>query len=1017
MNSSRKRVHRTTPPRCNLAHDLHDAVAVAAENPDGARDYILWRLDDEQNAKKAAKANQDRSSSESDSSNKSTAEKTAAIRERAEAAKGPIKANWLYAGGAATFITGDREGCQAWFDRVVNEFPKTPRAEFAMFLNARCAFSAYRTVRGSDVNADMPLTDETKEVRESRQHAVQLFEAFRKKYPRGRLDADALGWLGALAFDAQDYLKALNYYVAQAEAPGHPETLRSAIYNCERTLARIGSAPANETAYALIARHPRMAMAFTYLVLSAPEADNYDGKWDNPADVRKWRRATLPKIAAAVAKQKESYKSDDWQPRYLAMLVYAASGAGNQAQALQLSQIAPDKLNKSEDLLLARGIALQRANKTTEAIECFQTFLRTFPKSVMAPGVRVRLALALQDNHQAGLAVATLCELLPKPERRDSPGASPAKSPNEDDEEEAEGAAPAATPNVLEGRFTGSTYPMGEGEWQLNTSSVYPNLSGADEEQLHQMIDTLINFAPLTELAAAIDHPSFNDVAKRELRAIIAQRYLAEENFAEGRKFATAAAFAPDKLKLIDDLERLTNDKSSGAKEKAEAMMKTGDAWAAARGQLLRAPLDARIHLYHRAYAIPGLTRRDNGQALHYGKVEDQLDDRDELHHAARWWMRAARSAPGSEISAKARLKALEALPPIARASVYAEQRAREIKLEAVSREIYDKLRAESPKSEEAQRKAAYWSVPALPKSDESSDYIPGETGDTAIVSCEDDACSLGYPYTDNEAFQPLLAKLEAPTAPNKYKAEQNLEESVKALRQSVAALKPEDLLNTVKDLDDQLRTNVTGLTDAAAVNCFDDLVQFLSEKEISAEAARIYVNLRLDLLHRARFAEPDPGMAGEDKDETVAAEIDEAAKSSAFRNFQDYLDFCRIALVSGAVSNVDTDIKDPKDPEHPMTYPSRDFPRLEKMTREFLQKYPKSRKCEAAQFVLARSIYSLSCPYIYCVSVHIPGSDPSEEMFDIVKKSYQREPFKADRVMAALDQYRQTVSKRPLQR
>ena len=147
--------------------------------------------------------------------------------------------------------------------------------------------------------------------------------------------------------------------------------------------------------------------------------------------------------------------------------------------------------------------------------------------------------------------------------------------------------------------------------------------------------------------------------------------------------------------------------------------MKTGDAWAGARGQLLRAPLDARIHLYHRAYAINGLTRRENGQALHYGKVEDQLDDRDELHHAARWWMRAARSAPGSEISAKARLKALEALPPIARASDYAEQRAREIKLEAVSREIYDKLRAESPKSAEAQRKAAYWSVPALPKSDE----------------------------------------------------------------------------------------------------------------------------------------------------------------------------------------------------------------------------------------------------------------------------------------------------------
>src|SRR4051812_18073877 len=522
---------------CNLAHDLHDAVAVAVENPNGAREYIVWRLEDEQNAKKTAKANQN-TSSESDGSVKSSSEKTADIRSRAESAKGAIKASWLYAGGAATFVTGDREGCQAWFERVVNEFPKTPRAEFAMFLNARCAFSAYRGMRGADVNADLPPTEESKEVRDSRQHAVQLFETFRKKYPRGRLDADALGWLGALAFDAQDYLKALNYYVAQAETPGHPETLRSAIYNCERTLARVGSAPANETAYALIARHPRMAMAFTYLVLSAPEADNYDGKWDNPGDVRKWRRATLPKIAAAVAKQKEGYKSDDWQPRYLAMLVYAASGAGNQAQALQLSQIAPDKLNKSEDLLLARGIALQRANKTTDAIECFQTFLRTFPKSVMAPGVRVRLALARQDNHQAGLAVAVLCELLPKPEQEPTPAASPAKWPNDEDEEEAEDSAPGL-PNMLESRFTGSTYPTGEAAWQLNTSSVYPNVSGADEEHLHQMIDPLINFGPLIELAAAIDQPAINDVPKPALRTISGQRNWPEENFPEGRKFTT----------------------------------------------------------------------------------------------------------------------------------------------------------------------------------------------------------------------------------------------------------------------------------------------------------------------------------------------------------------------------------------------------------------------------------------------------------------------------------------------
>src|SRR4029077_2353234 len=230
--------------------------------------------------------------------------------------------------------------------------------------------------------------------------------------PHGRFDADALGWLGALAYDSNDYLKALDYYIAQAETPGHPETLMSALYNCEKSLGHLAPKPGGDAAFALIARHPRIAMAFTYLVLASPEADNYDGKWDNPADVRKWRRTILPSIAAAVAKQKDRYKSTDWQPRYLAMLVQAASAGGNHAQALQLSQISPDQLKQSDDLLFARAIALQRANKTPEAIDDFQTFLNTFPKSRMTPGVKIRLALALTDNHRAGDAIATLRDLL-----------------------------------------------------------------------------------------------------------------------------------------------------------------------------------------------------------------------------------------------------------------------------------------------------------------------------------------------------------------------------------------------------------------------------------------------------------------------------------------------------------------------------------------------------------------------------------------------------------------------------
>src|SRR6266436_2051455 len=367
---------------CNLAHDVRDAIAVSAENPSGAREYILERLD--------GNLSGDRKST------------------RAESAKGAIKANWLYLCGARRFAGGDRDECQDWFNRVVKEFPKSPRAEMAMFMSARCAFSATRTM------ADESTEESVKEpaLATARKNAIAKFETLRKRYSRGRFDADALGWLGAVAFDSNEYLKALDYYIAQAETPGHPETLMSAIYNCEKTLGHLAPKPGGDAAFALIARHPRIAMAFTYLVLVSPEADNYDGKWDNPADVRKWRRTILPRIAAAVAKQKDRYKSTDWQPRYLAMLVHASSASGNHAQALQLSQISPDQLNQSDDLLFARAITLQRAGKTHEAIDAFQTFLDAFPKSRMTPGVKIRLALALADNHQAGDAIATLRDLL-----------------------------------------------------------------------------------------------------------------------------------------------------------------------------------------------------------------------------------------------------------------------------------------------------------------------------------------------------------------------------------------------------------------------------------------------------------------------------------------------------------------------------------------------------------------------------------------------------------------------------
>jgi TolA-binding protein len=1030
---------------CNLAHDVRDAVAVSAENPSAAREYILARLDAHLSADE--------------------------IDRRAESATGAIKANWLYWCGAHRFAGGDRQDCQAWFDRVVKEFPKSPRAEMAMFMSARCAFSATRQA--------MDRSEDDEALTKARKIAIGKFETLRKKFPHGRFDADALGWLGAIAFDSNDYLKALEYYIAQAETPDHPETLMSAIYNCEKTLGRLAPKPGGDVAFALIARHPRIAMAFTYLVLASPEADNYDGKWDNPADVRKWRRTILPRIAAAVAKQKDNYKSNDWKPRYLAMLVHGASASGNQAQALQLSQISPEQLKQSDDLLFARAVALQRANKTQEAIADLNTFVHTFPKSRMTPGVKIRLALALADNHQAGDAIATLRDLLAtaSPQQEESASAEEESSDendstsNEDatnddddsgstdeatsddddsgsndkaesnddndsgsnDEEQAgdEGNSQAGETQTSddnnsesEGGATGfgpvdqypltsrlymsdsNGYPAGELHWNAVQSAVYDNISGADEEEIYQFIDTLLNFAPLPELLATPEDKHLAKADKRKVRAILAERYMTAENFAEAKKYIVD----PHQLEVVNRLEQLTNDKSGTPQEKAERMLKLGDTWAEARGLLLRAPLDTELH---ESVPISGLLRRDNGRALRLPNVEDELDERDELHHASRWWMRAARTVPGTQLSAKARLKALEALPQIARTSAYTEQRAREIKLEAVSREIYDKLRAESSNSPEAQRFAAYWSLPPEQKqsqqadagqtwSDVTVDEVSTTSTERSDVSCDDDALPLGYPISARNAFDTLTSKNPSGSSEEeqaRYRVARDLQTRVNALRQTADA-------GEVKELAQEVRKNITTRADVTLANCLDDLAQFLSEPNLSDDARTTYVNLRLDLLHRTHWSESpvDPGISVGDSDDAVDAEIDKAEKNPALQSFHDYLDFCRIGLVAGKRIEVKTDIPGGKEPDG-ATYHSRDFPKLEKMTRDFLAKYPHSHKREAAMFVLARAIYSLSCPYILCIAVPAAPTDP-HGLTEVVHKVHRVEPFDPKRVMQALDDY-----------
>jgi hypothetical protein len=261
----------------------------------------------------------------------------------------------------------------------------------------------------------------------------------------------------------------------------------------------------------------------------------------------------------------------------------------------------------------------------------------------------------------------------------------------------------------------------------------------------------------------------------------------------------------------------------------------------------------------------------------------------------------------------------------------------------------------------------------------------------------------LGYPISDKNAFDALTRKNPSGSSEEEqrpYQVWNYVDKHVKELRQTADAAE-------VKDLQQLVRKNISGREDVTLANCLDDLVQFLSEPNLPDEVGRLsYVNLRLDLLHRTHWPESpvDPEISVKDSDDAVEAEIDEAEKNHALQSFHDYLDFCRIGLVAGERIEVKTDIPSGKELDG-VTYYSRDFAEIEEMTRDFLAKYPRSHKRETAMFVLARAIYSLSCPHILCVTDAASESE-DDRMVDVVQKAYRVEPLDSKRVLQALDDY-----------
>ena len=942
-------------PLLNLLHDLRDLFAGPATAAE-TQAYLDWRMEQADRfgiALEEGKREEPSKPADQDQAPKPPNRELIADIERHLAKASPaLKPHWLYLRGAAEYAGHEIAKSQVWFFKVTTDFPKSPRAEVALYMAARCQM--WRTRSQDYTQQDMKLNAA------ERPPAKKLFDEYFAKYPQGSHLGDMLGWYGAFAFDGRDFSTALRCYAQQLDLPDHPELADMAAKMIEKTLSHVASDPKDKS-FAEVAKFPSVAQALVYLVINTSESDNFNGKFDSVDEVRGWRKNVLPRLAAAIAAQSKLYQSTEWKPRYLAMLADAASGAGQQKQAIKLLDSAGATVEQSDDLLMARGVVLHRARRPAEAVKALETLLDKFPDSPLARGARLRLGLALTDDHRAGQAVLALTKLLPVPK-------DATKTPDD-----------------------ANTYPTEDEDYQDTGES--PILYPIKISQVRALIDTLLNFAPVEELAAAAQTPKLDPVQRLQFTETIAQRLLAREQFDEAKKYLTPAQFGLVAASLETLTEAARNAKEPAAH--AAACLKLGDAWAAARGKLLTYPIDTmeeRRKVYFYFPAIANTLRADSAPFIGAtGNYKLDLENRDELRHAFNWWLEASDKQPGTPLTAQALWRALKSMPQIADVSPYTVERAATRKWDDVARKLYARLRAECPDSIEAKRYAVFWNF-SLPKkanpdedtSPNSRDAAGGKFTGAAVLGIEQ--WGMGESREDDA----LVKEIDS------------LESEAGAASADSARAKAEALRAAA-------RRTYTNQYDARWVNLVDDLALFLSEPDPGPAVRKRYAALRFRFVRGSAVGGSYHDDSNDkDPDATLNNEIKAALADPATKSVADYFEFLRLAIIANHLTSVDlnpnakkADEDDWKDVD---TYTTRDYPQLEKAAHAFLEKYPRSRKREAAMLLSARAVFRASQQIALRKLVMWPQGARWEGGYEF--RYTQQEPFDAKRVLGALDEY-----------
>ncbi len=797
------------------------------------------------------------------------------------AAGDPLRPHKLYLEGAARFLTGDREECRAWFEEIVKAYPNHPRAETARFLLARCDLW----------NARYTGTYFKKDEQDQRDAVAEsAFRDYLKLYPDGRYAADARGWLGGLLWNSAS-MEALELYIAQFEDAAHPECATSSAHMIEKSLARMVAEPAGSSpeVLKLVARHPRVAQAAVYYVLNSPEISPDDGKLDEPALLRKWRLRVLPELAAAVSGEQEIYQGE-WALRLKAMLAQAASAVGDQETALKLTGGMDEGLKTSDDLAFARLVALQRAGQPADAVKAANRFLRDFPESPLRAAVPLRLAQALVDEHRAGEAYLQLC------------------------------LSGVESGDAWHGR-NNTVYPPGDDILTLSDSAVYPDVRGTDATE--DLKETLLNLAPLKELEEVVNKPRWNEIpeAHTAFKRMLAARTAARGDFIESQKYIEDLALQ-QRTSVFIGLQEAT--KQGTPDEQARAKVALGDAFAAAWMN----PGDEAAVAFHGGASH--LALRENAPALGFAHADEELESRNLMRHAIRWWLE------GGEL-----VKALNGLRTMAMGSDYEFTRAMETDAAGASKQLYQEMLERFPDALAA-KEAAYWSFPPCPPWGEKDPrqwrYPNSPRG--ADDSSRDVKLARnlgGYDAVPYDAFGKFQSLREYDEPANEETRDLVIE--LNGINLNSGGLSGQFPPQRVADLFKQSLAVAENGEQVKLANLFEDLSLFDQVPGIQPAAREAYLKLRLRAagypLYRHWSGEPDTRPKLEEL--FVAARTN--PQLAAANDFIDYAELHANRKDAGAIGQ-----------ENPI-YP--DDAVMAAACRAFLEKHPSSLRREACHMKL----------------------------------------------------------------